>query len=302
MSKRVLLTGGAGFVGSHVARQLLGRGHEVALFLRPTSNLQRLDSCLSKCRVIYGDLASLPQSEAAISEFRPTSVIHLAWAGVKGGDRNSHIQLSNIVGSINLFEVATKLGCEQFVGLGSQAEYGLLSGRISEKATPSPTTLYGATKLATGQVLARAAADSGINFSWLRLFSSYGPGDDPSWLLPYLVQSFLSRKVPKLTRAEQIWDYIYIDDVAAAIVAACESSAQGLFNLGSGRGIKLCEVIEMVRDTIDPTLDIDFGAVPYREDQVMHLEADISALVGATGWRPRVALKDGINKLISSYQ
>jgi UDP-glucose 4-epimerase len=302
VTKRVLLTGGAGFVGSHVARQLLSSGYEVALFLRPTSDLRRLDSCLSKCSVIYGDLASLSESAAVINEFRPTSVIHLAWAGVKGKDRNDHIQLSNVVGSINLFELAKTIGCKQFVGLGSQAEYGILSGRINEQAKTSPTTLYGATKLATGQILERAAADSDINFSWLRLFSSYGPGDDPSWLLPYLVQSFLAGEVPRLTKAEQIWDYIFIDDVASAIVAACNSSAQGLFNLGSGQGNKLRLIVETVRNIIDPSLNIDFGAVPYRGDQVMHLEADISALVKATDWSPKVSLQEGLQKLILSYQ
>jgi nucleoside-diphosphate-sugar epimerase len=213
---------------------------------------------------------------------------------VKGADRNHPMQLANVSTSIDLFRLTGEIGCASFVGLGSQAEYGLLSGRIDERAPTRPTTTYGAAKLATGCVLERAAAAAGRPYAWLRLFSSYGPDDDPSWLIPYLVRTLLAGERPKLTKGEQVWDYIHVDDVAHAIVAALDSGAQGIFNLGSGQGRPLREIVECLRDAIDPALPLGFGEVEYRPDQVMHLESDIGALCAATGWAPRVTLEQGL--------
>src|ERR1019366_4311588 len=99
---------------------------------------------------------------------------------------------------------------------------------------------------------------------------------------------------PKLTRGEQMWDYLHVDDVASAVVATFDSDARGVFNLGSGRALRLRAIVKMIRDAIDPALPLGFGDVAYRPDQVMHLEADVSALRSATGWRPAIPLEEGI--------
>lgn len=299
---RVLVTGGAGFVGARVVHQLLAQGREVALLLRPTSDTRRLASVLQHCTVLRGDLASLEALRAPLQAFAPEGVLHLAWAGVKGADRNHPMQLTNVPASIDLFRLTGEIGCARFVGLGSQAEYGLLSGRIDERALTRPTTTYGAAKLATGCLLERAAAAAGRPFAWLRLFSSYGPDDDPSWLIPYMVRTLLAGQRPSLTKAEQVWDYIHVDDVAAAIVAALDTSAHGIFNLGSGQSRPLRQIVELLRDGIDPALPLGFGEVSYRPDQVMHLESDISALCSATGWAPRVPLEQGLAEVIAWHR
>jgi nucleoside-diphosphate-sugar epimerase len=252
--------------------------------------------------VIRGDLAQLEAARAALTHFSPESVVHLAWDGVKGADRNSTVQMENVVASINLYQLTEKIGCRHFVGLGSQAEYGPLSGRISETAATRPTTAYGATKLATGLVLERTAAAAGRPFAWMRLFSSYGPDDDPSWLIPYLIRTLLAGEKPSLTKAEQIWDYIHVNDAAAGVIAALDVGARGFFNLGSGQERPLSDIISMIRDAIDPSLPLGLGEVPYRPDQVMHLAADITALSSASGWRPAVSLESGIAETVAWHQ
>lgn len=299
---KILVTGGTGFVGARVVRQLVEQGREVAVLMRASSNSRRINDLLDHCTVIRGDLAQLEAARAALTDFSPEAVVHLGWDGVKGADRNGAVQMNNVVASINLYQLTEQIGCLHFVGLGSQAEYGPLSGRISETATTRPTTAYGAAKLATGLVLERTAAASGRPFTWLRLFSSYGPDDDPSWLIPYLIRSLLAGEKPSLTKAEQIWDYIHVNDVAAGVVAAIDAGACGCFNLGSGQERPLRDIIMMIRDSIDPSLPLGFGEVPYRPDQVMHLSADITALSSATGWSPTLSLKSGIAETVAWHR
>jgi nucleoside-diphosphate-sugar epimerase len=299
---RILVTGGAGFVGSRVVRQLVEQGRRVALILRDTSDARRLGELIDRCTVIRGDLAQLAAVREPLASFAPEAVLHLAWEGVKGADRNSPVQLGNISSAIDLYRLTEAIGCQHFVGLGSQAEYGLLSGRIDESATTRPTTAYGAAKLATGLILERTAAASNRPFAWLRLFSSYGPGDDPSWLIPYMIRSLLAGERPRLTEAEQVWDYAHVDDVAAGVIGALDAAARGIFNLGSGQARPLRDIMLLLRDAIDPALPLGFGEVPYRPDQVMHLESDITALMAATQWRPRISLEQGLADTIAWHR
>lgn len=299
---KILVTGGAGFVGARVVRKLVEQGREVALLLRPSSNTDRIVDLLDRCTVIQGDLRNLDASRDSIAGFEPHATLHLAWEGVRGSQRNSDIHLQNVSSAFALYNMGQSVGVEHFVGLGSQAEYGLLGGRISEIAPTKPTTLYGAAKLAAALVLERSAAASGKKFTWLRLFSSYGPGDDPNWLLPYLITSLLAGERPTLTPAEQYWDYLHVDDAAVGIISALDAPCTGIFNLGSGQAFKLKTIVESIRDEIDTSLPIGFGETPYRPDQVMHLEADISSLTSRSGWRPRIHLKDGLRDLITEYR
>ncbi len=295
---RVLITGASGFVGSAVTRALVRQGRQVAVLLRPGSDTWRVAGELPSLHVIRGNLRDIGAAEEPIANFRPDAVLHLGWEGVKGSDRNAPFQADNIAASVALYRIAESIDCATFVGMGSQAEYGPAPGRLDETAPTKPTTVYGVAKLATGLVLDRLAATSGRQFAWLRLFSSYGPGDDPSWMLQYLARSLLARKRPALTAAEQVWDYIHVDDVADAVIATMDTRAAGIFNLGSGRAHKLADTIKLLRDSIDPSLPLGFGEVPYRPDQVMHLEADISRLTNATAWKPRVALDEGLRGLV----
>lgn len=295
---RVFVTGASGFVGSAVVRALVAQGRDVAVLLRASSSPQRLQDCLGKLRVVRADLQGVDAVAGDIADFAPDAVLHLGWEGVKGADRNSPVQASNIASSLALFRIAADCGCQAFVGMGSQAEYGPAPGRLDESAPTRPTTVYGAAKLSTCLMLDRLGAANAQPFAWLRLFSSYGPGDDPSWLLQYLARMLLSGQRPALTAAQQVWDYIHVDDVAGAVIAAMDTRAQGVFNLGSGHAHKLEHIITTLRDLVDPGLPLGFGEVPYRPDQVMHLEADIGRLTAATGWRPQVPLDTGLRQVV----
>jgi nucleoside-diphosphate-sugar epimerase len=113
----------------------------------------------------------------------------------------------------------------------------------------------------------------------------------------------LAGERPALTPGEQIWDYLYVEDAAEAIyLAALMPDAEGVFNLGSGEGWRVREIIEHLRDLIDPSLPLGFGEVPYPPDQMMRLVTSIDRLKAATGWRPRVGLDKGLRRTIEWYR
>lgn len=299
---KILVTGATGFVGSAVTRHLVDQGQDVAILLRSSSNTALLGNLLSSVTPIYGDMSNLAKVKTEIADFAPSIIGHLAWGGVNGEFRNDSVQVDNLHASLDLYALGRDLGVQRFVGLGSQAEYGALPNKISEDAPTHPTTLYGAAKLSTYFMLDRLSAQDGIDFAWLRLFSSYGPGDNPKCIIPYLILRLLKGEKPSLTAGEQMWDFIHVDDVAAAIAATLLGQAKGVFNLGSGTTSPLKDVITRLRDSIDPSLPLGFGEIAYRPDQVMHLEADISALTAATGWKPVISLDDGIRQTVEWYR
>lgn len=296
---KVLLTGATGFLGSWVLEQLLDGGDTVAVLLRDGADTSRITACLQRAQVIHGDLRDVAAFEPAVRAFAPDAVAHLAWDGVAGAERNAPRQWRNVSAALELVELAARCGAQHWVGVGSQAEYGPCANVISEDTPTHPTTLYGASKLATGQLAQALCGQLNLRFGWLRLFSSYGPRDNPSWLIPGLILAFRRGERPAVTRAEQLWDYIHVADAAAAVVSVLRTpGAQGFFNLGSGSAPALRDVIEKVRDLAAPGQPIGFGDVPYRPDQVMHLQADIRRLTQATGWRPVVGLDAGLRATV----
>jgi nucleoside-diphosphate-sugar epimerase len=299
---RLFVTGGTGFIGSALLAAALESGHEIAVLTRDPE-AWRLAPFGDKVGLIVGSLSDISGFFPSMKSFRPDCVAHLGWSGVAGADRHDPRQICNIGWSCHLLLAAGAVGAKAFVSTGSQAEYGLRPGRIKTDDPTEPTTLYGECKLATFRLLNRLAQDQGLRFAWLRVFSTYGPGDHTRWMIPGLIGALLCGQKPALTAGDQKWDYLHVADAARAILAACESEAgHGMFNLGSGCALPLRYTVGLVRDLIDPKLPLGFGEVAYRPDQVMHLEADISRLTDELGWRPRIPLLDGLADTVAWYR
>jgi len=297
---RAFITGASGFLGSYLTRLLVSRGEAVAILQRPESDLWRIKDVLPEVTQIEGNLLALAKIKKQFVEFAPDTVFHLAWFGVGNRYRNDELQVKqNLYGSLDLLRLVQDSGCRTFVGLGSQAEYGPQQRVLDENAPTNPTTLYGTVKFCTYLLTRQLATESELRFAWLRLFSSYGPKDNPDWMIPYLIGCLLRDERPALTRGEQRWDYVYVADAAEAIyLTALSETAEGVFNLGSGQAYSVRSIVEQIRDLINPALPLVFGDRPYRPDQVMHLQADIRKLLVATGWHPRTQLADGLRETV----
>lgn len=301
---RLFLTGATGFVGSHLLRDLVDREIPIAALVRPGSDTSRIDDLRGRFVEIRGDLDRPDELAGPLREFVPDTVAHLGWEGVGNRYRNAPFQLErNVPRTLELFRVAMEAGVASWIGLGSQAEYGPCERAITEDQATRPTTLYGIAKLAACRATEILCREHGLRFAWLRLFSVYGPMDDPGWLIPFLIRRILDGESPPLTRGIQSWDYLFVTDVAAAVRSVAESAgARGVFNLGSGSPRTVRSIAEAIRDRIDPSRSLRFGEIPYRIDQVMHLEADPSRLRDATGWRPAVSFDSGIEQTIEWFR
>ena len=301
---RCLVTGASGFLGSHLTRTLVRQGHEVLAVVRPGKEHLRLKDVSDQVAFAYADLEGIKTITSEIDAFHPEVVFHLAWWG---GNSRKYINdpdaiYANIPGTLDLIRIVKNAGCKAFLYFGTAVEYGIYNIPVRESDPVHPQNLYGAAKYA-GMVLLQALCTQWeLRFCGIRPFWVYGPMDDTLRMIPSVILQLLAGEKPKTTAGEQVWDFLYIDDAVDALIQLATTDAEGIFNLASGEPVQIKQVISILRDCIDPALEIGFGEVPYAPDQVMHLEADISRLRAATGWDPKVSLPDGLRRTVDWFR
>jgi UDP-glucose 4-epimerase len=302
---RCLVTGASGFLGSWLVRRLLEEGHSVLAVTRPGGKYPRLAAIASELEFVYADLSTIPTITSEAKHFAPDVTFHLAWWG---GNSSKFVNdpgqvYTNVPGTLELVRVAHEADCKAFIFLGTSAEYGVYRVPVRESDAVSPRNLYGHSKYAMMLLTQALSAQWGMRFCGVRPFWTYGPMDDELRMIPSVIHQLLDGKRPRVTAGEQLWDFLYVEDAVRALIAlATSSGVAGIFNLGSGTPCPLKKVVSSIRDIINPNLEIGFGEVPYGPEQIMHLEADISRLQSATGWRPEVSLQEGLRRTVEWYR
>ena len=297
--KRAIVTGATGAVGTALLKELVKNKGEVLVICREKSKRNKNIPKDPLIKQINCDLSNL-------SELKNTTgnkwdvFYHLAWMGTTGVARNDmYLQNKNVEYALDAVKIAKRFGCSTFIGIGSQAEYGRYEG-ILEVDTPTyPEMGYGYAKLCAGQMTRGYAHELGLQHIWVRILSIYGPNDGMQSMIMSTINKLLNRQVPQLTLGEQLWDYLYSEDAARALYLLANKGKDGkIYVLGSGQAKPLAEYVSIIKNEINPSAEIAFGAIPYSIKQVMHLQADISELVGDTGWKPEVDFKEGIENII----
>lgn len=292
---RVFVTGATGGVGSAVVEKLLQENFTVACLVRDTGIA--LDSRVTK---IKGSLEDIPAIIPELKEFGPETLVHLAWIGVDQKEKSNPNQIHNLQAASDLLILGKQCGIKSFIGMGSESEYGIQGRKLDESAKTLPTSKYAIAKLATGLLCEKLCHDLDIKFVWLRLFSSYGPNDRPGSLMSLLIKTLLAGKPMSLSKCEQVWDYVYVKDIADLIsLIAKDLRVGGVFNLGGDDARPLKEVVLKIKEVIGGEGGLRFGDIPYGHTTNMHLEADISKLKKAYGWAPKTSLEDGLRETIS---
>jgi nucleoside-diphosphate-sugar epimerase len=226
---------------------------------------------------------------------------HLAWDKTFGDARDDvDIQVQNIQYTLDAVRLAKRLGCKKFIGAGSQSEYGPVSIPLGSDTSINPQSGYGIAKYSAGRLSRLLCTQLGMEYNWVRILSIFGPLDSPYTLIMYALGEILAGRQPELTKCEQIWDYLYCDDAARALIAIGERGKNGkAYPLGSGNPRRLSEYIESIRDIVNPEIVLQFGKKDYYPHQPMFLCADISELTADTGWKPEVMFEEGIRRMVA---
>ena len=295
---KIFVTGGTGFIGSHICRALIQAGHSIICMKRKASSLDRCMDFRERVQWVDHDSADWDQ---AITASKPQTMIHCAWAGVTAAEKDDwNIQGENIAFFVELLRVAEAAGVKQFIGFGSQAEYGLIQGRVNEDHPCRPTTAYGIVKLACLTLLEGFARKRQMSYAWLRLFSVYGPGEGAQWFIPNLVRQMKAGQSPQLTGCEQRYDYLHVRDLASAVVAVLRQPGKsGVFNLSSNTSLPLKQVVEMIKEYAGCRVEPGFGVLPYRPGQSMHIEGDSARFYETFAFTPQVTTLEGLRQLVA---
>ena len=298
----VFVTGAAGFVGACLARDLIAAGQQVHLLLRPGSRPWRLAGLEGRYTSHPADLRDAESVRRAVRACPPAVIYHLAAHGAYPTQRDrAAILASNVLGTANLLDALDGQEYRMFVNVGSSSEYGHLDRPMREDDRLQPRTDYGVAK-AAATLLCQAEALRGRRVATVRIFSAYGPWDDPNRLVPYVMNCCLRGEAPKLTAGSQPRDFIYVEDIVALLrtVADLPRTPGYILHAGSGRQHTVRDMVETIVDVcgggrIEPL----FGAQTLRSDEPAHWVADIEQTIARTGWSPRYDLRAGVERTLA---
>ncbi|MBR3017214.1 MAG: NAD(P)-dependent oxidoreductase [Clostridia bacterium] len=299
--KSAIVNGSLGSIGLALVNQLLKRSVEVYAVAFPGD--PRIARIPEGAVILPCDMREISKLADMISE-PVDAFFHLAWAGTIGPGRDDMLlQTQNIRCAIEAAQTAKKLGCQVFVGVGSQAEHGRIEGKVTADAPCFPTNGYGMAKLCAGQMTRVVCKQLEMRHVWARVLSVYGANDSPLSVISILLDKLCKGEKPALTAGEQMWDYLYAEDAGEALWRMAEKGRDGaVYPVGSGQARPLREYFEMLRDAVDPSLPLGLGELPYPPNQVMRLEADISPLTQDTGFVPRTSFQEGIRTVVAQYR
>lgn len=299
MAERVVITGPTGAIGMALIYKCLEEGCEVLAICHPGSARNQYIPQNPKVTIIEADMDDYRKLD--LFKDRDYNIFyHLAWNGTFGADRNNMLmQIKNIENSLHSVKLAAYLGCETYIGVGSQAEYGRTEGMLKEDTPTFPETGYGIAKLCACRTTREVSQSLGMRHVWVRVLSVYGPYDRGETMISSALTRMMANEETAFTPGEQLWDYLYSEDAADALFQIGRHPVSGkTYCLGSGHAQKLKEYIHQMQEETGCRAEVKLGAMEYAPNQVMYLCADISELTKDTGFVPQTDFRTGIRKTI----
>jgi UDP-glucose 4-epimerase len=305
---RILVTGGAGFIGSHIVDQCIAAGHEVtvvdSLWEQGGGKTQNLNA---KARFFHVDITDEAALQSLFDEVRPEVVSHqAAQASVAISTKNPQLDARvNVLGLLNVLINCTRVGTRKIIFASSGATYGTPARLpIDEEVPQRPESPYGITKMVAEYYLRYWQEENNLTYTALRYGNVYGPRQDPNGeagVIAIFAGRFLNHDPVRIDwDGEQKKDYVYVEDVARANLLAIERGDNDIFCIGTGRAISVNELYqELVKIT---GYQPEIVRAPKRPGDIYLSYFDCRKAERVLGWKPEVTLEEGIEKTMEFFR
>jgi nucleoside-diphosphate-sugar epimerase len=308
MRRRVLVTGAGGFIGRWSLAALREREFDVhAVFSPRHAGMQRPP--LAGATAHHADLLNPAAIDALIAAVRPTHLLHFAWIATPGVYWTSPENDRWLQAGTRLAQHFFSAGGQRAVMAGSCAEYDWSRVTVcredsspladSAAAVPAP---YASAKLEMHRRLASSGRQSGASSAWGRIFFQFGPGEQASRLVPYVVRSLLTGREALCTPGMQVRSFLHVADVAAAFAALLDSTVDGAVNIGSGQPVSVASLVGAIAARIGRADLVRLGAKPLPAGEPAILLPDVSRLHAEVGWQPQFDLDSALDETIAWWR
>lgn len=303
----IVVTGAAGFIGSHMVHRLLKDGRRVVALIRENTDTKRIDDVLPQLEILRDDLGDLGQLKEKIQKINPIGVFHFAAAVIQSGTGapEDEIFQTNIVGTTHLIKALMEVDYDFFINTGTLYEYGVHDKPLRESDHCHPTEAYSISKLAATlycQAVAQSAHKPILTF---RIFSTYGPGMPPGRLFYEVVHRAVHNEEIILTQPEASRDFIFIEDIIDLYLEGASKAktlSGEVFNAGSGKVVTFQEFVDRVLQLTHSKSAAKWGMAKDVSYDSGCMQADMEKTFAAFSWRPTQDLDYGIRKMAEWFK
>jgi len=301
----ILITGAGGFIGSNLLRKLIKEKYKVNIFINKKTNLWRIKDLLKSSKLYYVDLLNNREISNLIKKIKPKTIFHLAAYGAYPfqNDLNT-IKKINLDVTINLVQNCKKFGFHKFINTGSSSEYGFKNKKMAENNILTPNSHYAVFKSAATLFCKYEAISNNLPITTLRPFHVYGPYEEPSRLIPTLINQLSNNIIPKLVSPQISRDMIYIDDIIDYYLLSCNNDKVNgeIINIGLGKKTNIKKIYFIIKKYLNSDIKPKWNTMADRKwDQRIWL-ADTRKCNKIFSKKKNIEIDKGIKKFIKWYE
>lgn len=302
--KVAIVTGANGFVGHHLVEKLSGKGYRVIAMVRNRESFIGAISHLPNVEIVYCEMSLIEQLLENIKIDTNNSLFfHLAWTGSSGTARADYqLQLENAKFTVKAAYVAKKLGCKKIIVAGSITQLMYRDYLRLDEITPEAVTAYAVGKIAAENMLKCVCAEVGLEYNWAYISNFYGADDPTTNFINFLIEKYSQKETPILTEAEQLADFVHVEDVAEALIVLAEKGkANNSYYIGYGKPRPLKYFIQFIHQRLAPDIESGIGKKKLQGLSVDFEACDYKKMYRDTGFEPKISFEDGIGNMIVSF-
>ncbi len=293
-NQKVLVTGGNGYLGKFLVKALQNKGAEVFV----------IDKNIEAGKYAFAvDITDENQVKSVVNKVQPDYIFHLAALlhRERNFDNFALVDKVNHQGTFNLLMALKDIPYKNFIFTSTSEIYGDNQAPFVETQLPDPVSPYSLTKVYSENLIRTFSKLNQKNYTILRLFNFFGENMPQQFFIPQLIHALQNQDSFDMTEGEQTRDFLYVDDVVSGIILASKNdkSKQQTYNLCSGEAVSLKTLVQTIKKQLNSQCQINFGALPYRDNEVWNMLGDNSKIKKQLGFEMKYNLSEGINKTIN---